>query len=266
MARAKPEAPPTALLRVWRTERGLGVLLAFILTNVFILGPLRDIGVLGHLSLAIILALILISGIVATASSRRMVIFFTAVVVITQVVHWVNWLDPSSSLAMRLADLSASLIAVALLAGLITVQVFREGPVTMNRIFGAITVYLLIGMMFEFAYTAVNLILPDAFGNAAPMPGDTAAPASFLYFSLSTLTTVGYGDIIAVHPIARSLANLESLIGQMFPAVLLARLVSMELYYRQRSFELEQAALDRRLIAREIAHLLKDEGREKDRR
>ncbi|MDX2169532.1 MAG: potassium channel family protein [Deltaproteobacteria bacterium] len=263
---ARPKPAPAALLRVWKAEGGLAVLLAFILVNVFVLGPLRDVGVLGHLSLAIVFALILISGVVATASSRGLVIFFTIVVVITQVVHWVNWYDPSSSLLMRLSDITASLIAVALLAGLITVQVFREGPVTYNRIFGAITVYLLIGMMFEFAYTGVNLLLPNAFGNSAPMPGDTTAPASFLYFSLSTLTTVGYGDIIAVHPIARSLANLESLIGQMFPAVLLARLVSMELYYRQRSFEREQAELDRRAIAREIARLLKDEGREKERR
>lgn len=259
MPRANPPAPHAALLHVWKADRGLAVLLGFILTNVFVLGPLRDVGVLGHLSLAIILALILISGIVATAASPRLVIFFSAVVVVTQVVHWVHWFDPSSSLTMRIADLGASLIAVALLAGLIAVQMFREGPVTMNRIFGAITVYLLIGMMFEFAYTAVDLLLPHAFGNAAPMPGDTAATASFLYFSLSTLTTVGYGDIIAVHPIARSLANLESLIGQMFPAVLLARLVSMEIYYRQRAFEREQAELDRRLIAKEIAHLLKDE-------
>ena len=54
-----------------------------------------------------------------------------------------------------------------------------------------------------------------------------------MYFSFVTLTTVGYGDITAVHPVARSLAMAEALTGQLFPAMLLARLVSMELYYRQ---------------------------------
>jgi hypothetical protein len=258
MARAKPHE---RLLRFWKEDRGLGLLLIFIAANVFIIGPLRDIGILGHLSLSIIIALILVSGIVATAASRGLAIFFTVVVVVTQIVHWVNWDEPGSSVALRVADTTASLVAVLMLTGLIAVRVFREGPVTVDRILGAITVYLLIGMIFEFAYTSVNMLVPNAFGNAAPMPGDTSAPASFLYFSLSTLTTVGYGDIIAVSPIARSLANLESLIGQLFPAVLLARLVSMELYYRQREFEREQAELDRRAIAREIARLLKDEGR-----
>ncbi|HCL83429.1 MAG TPA: hypothetical protein DIC22_05605, partial [Chitinophagaceae bacterium] len=50
----------------------------------------------------------------------------------------------------------------------------------------------------------------------------------FMYFSLTTLTTVGYGDITPVNEYARSLANLESLTGQLYPAILIARLVSME--------------------------------------
>jgi hypothetical protein len=50
-----------------------------------------------------------------------------------------------------------------------------------------------------------------------------------LYFSFTSLTTMGYGDITPVHPLARSLANLEALIGQLYPAILIARLVSMEI-------------------------------------
>jgi hypothetical protein len=256
MAHPKPHQ---RLTRFWQDDHGLSILLAFIATNIFILGPLRDIGFLGHFSLGIAFSLILLSGIAATARTRGVAIFFGVVALLTQVVHWVSWADPDRWLA--LPDALASLVATALLAGIITVQVFREGPVTLGRINGAITVYLLIGLMFDFAYTATRLVIPDAFTMTTPLPSDAAATSSFLYFSLSTLTTVGYGDIVAVNPLARSLANLESLIGQMFPAVLLARLVSMELYYRQRSFEREQAELDRRAIAREIARLLKDESK-----
>ena len=50
----------------------------------------------------------------------------------------------------------------------------------------------------------------------------------FLYFSLTSLTTMGYGDITPVYPLARSLANFEALIGQLYPAILIARLVTME--------------------------------------
>ena len=48
-----------------------------------------------------------------------------------------------------------------------------------------------------------------------------------LYFSLSTLTTTGFGDIVPVHPFVRSMANLEAVIGQLYPATLLARLVTL---------------------------------------
>ena len=52
-------------------------------------------------------------------------------------------------------------------------------------------------------------------------------PSDLVYFSFTTLTTLGYGDIMPVHPIARSLSNIEAIIGQVYPATLLARLVSL---------------------------------------
>ncbi|MEI6200878.1 MAG: potassium channel family protein, partial [Enhydrobacter sp.] len=52
-------------------------------------------------------------------------------------------------------------------------------------------------------------------------------PADLVYFSFATLTTVGYGDIVPVHPFARSLSNLEAILGQLYPATLLARMVSL---------------------------------------
>jgi hypothetical protein len=53
----------------------------------------------------------------------------------------------------------------------------------------------------------------------------TTGPSNLIYFSFVTLTTTGYGDIFPVHPIARSLCNLESIFGQLYPATLIARLV-----------------------------------------
>ena len=64
--------------------------------------------------------------------------------------------------------------------------------------------------------------------------------AHFVYFSFVTLTTVGYGDVIAVHPIARSLVTVEALIGQLFPAILLARLVSLELLHSDKEVTHEE--------------------------
>lgn len=58
--------------------------------------------------------------------------------------------------------------------------------------------------------------------------------SDLIYFSFSMLTTVGYGDIVPVHPIARSLSSVEAIIGQLYPATLLARLVTLELEDRRR--------------------------------
>jgi hypothetical protein len=63
---------------------------------------------------------------------------------------------------------------------------------------------------------------------------DRKTTSNLIYFSFVTLTTVGYGDILPIHPVARSLCNLESIIGQLYPATLLARLVSLEIEGRRR--------------------------------
>ena len=60
-------------------------------------------------------------------------------------------------------------------------------------------------------------------------PAPSGRTALLTYFSLSTLTTTGYGDVVPVLPLARSLANLEAVIGQLFPATLMARIVALHL-------------------------------------
>jgi hypothetical protein len=128
-----------------------------------------------------------------------------------------------------------SLVFCGVLALVVLVQVFREGPITAHRIRGAVAVYLLLGLGWAFAYRLVAIARPDAFA----FPAGTAVAQGedhtwrLVYFSFVTLTTVGYGDITAAHPVARSLVVCEALVGQLFPAILLARLVSMEIYHRQ---------------------------------
>ena len=67
-----------------------------------------------------------------------------------------------------------------------------------------------------------------------PLHDNLSVASNFGYFSFVTLTSVGYGDIVPVHPHARSLANVEAIIGQLYPATLLARLVTLEIADRRR--------------------------------
>jgi hypothetical protein len=64
------------------------------------------------------------------------------------------------------------------------------------------------------------------------MQDNPALASGLIYFSFVTLTTTGYGDVFPLHPIARSLCNLEAVIGQLYPATLLARLVTLEMAHR----------------------------------
>ena len=84
-------------------------------------------------------------------------------------------------------------------------------------------VYLNLALLFVGAFDAINWALPGAFTNGTKVP---LQPSELVYFSLTPPTSTGYGDVLPVYLAARSLANLEGAIGQLFLAILLARLVS----------------------------------------
>ena len=97
-----------------------------------------------------------------------------------------------------------------------------------------IAAYLLLALTWTFAYTLVALGDPAAFSFPAAALNLQNLHGRLLYFSTTTLTSVGYGDITPVNPVARALAALEGIFGQLFPVILIARLVSMQLHYRER--------------------------------
>ena len=97
-------------------------------------------------------------------------------------------------------------------------KLFIVKRVDVDTIKGGICVYLLLGMIWAFFYESIALFDPQAFNVENP---------TFFYFSYTTLTTVGYGDIVPVHPVARTLSNLEGITGQVYLAVFVARLVGL---------------------------------------
>jgi hypothetical protein len=109
--------------------------------------------------------------------------------------------------------------------------VFGSGRITYHRIVGAILLYLLIAVAFATLFAVVGLSIPDAFKGIA-FEDDSALASSLFYLSFVTLTSTGYGDIVPMHPLARSLCNIESIVGQLYPATILARLVTLELEMR----------------------------------
>jgi uncharacterized protein (DUF697 family) len=196
------------------------------------LAPFFDSKLLRSFS-AIFFSLLLISG-VAYLSPRPLLRWITGAIAITAILlRWLQEFRPERGVVI-----AASLVALLCLVTLILViliRVFRDtGQVTTSRVQGAIAAYILFGITWAILYRTLDLCLPAAFSisPAAGMPV-VDQRESFAYFSFVTLTTLGYGDITAVHPIARMFVVFEGLVGQLYPATLLARLVSLEIAHRQ---------------------------------
>lgn len=206
----------------------LTFLLAFL---VFVIIPLHAAGVIwvqGY-SFAIVL---LLASCVLVQSKRLMAIVVIILAVGLAAAAVVLRLKLNSVLDIYF-EAAASLTMNVLLVFVIARAVFAPGRVTYHRVNGAVLLYLTIGLTFVALFTFVGLLAPNAF--AGLTFEDTPELASnLIYFSFATLTTTGYGDITPVHPIARSLSNIEGIIGQLYPATLLARLVTLELEDRRK--------------------------------
>jgi hypothetical protein len=225
---------PQAIRRFWESDWSLTALLVFLMLHIFFVEPLHALAFKMEAVGAFVFTLILGSGIatVAETHSRGTTVCLTIVAVLSATVHWSRIAVFGETWAEL--DAVAGAIVFAMLAGIVLSQVFRDGPITSARLQGAVAAYLLVALMFAAIYAWIDLRSANAFSGALANSADIANPVErFTYYSFVTLTTLGYGDVVPLNPFARSMATLEAFIGQIFPAIMLARLVSMEVYYRQ---------------------------------
>jgi len=121
-------------------------------------------------------------------------------------------------------------LVLAAFLGLVAVTLFtylgRPGAITRGRLFVSVAVYLLMGLGWYVMYGVINTLQPGSFAEAGITLSGRILPSKLLYFSLVSLATVGYGDIVAVRPAARMLAALEATAGVLYIAITVARLVA----------------------------------------
>ncbi len=167
---------------------------------------------------------LLLSGVAIAWGQRKLFIVSALVAGVTLAVRWSAW-----GLGTARAQLRSdwcTMIAIAVIAIVLLTQIFRPGRVTQVRIQGAIAVYLLFGIAWAHAYHITAILHPGSFAFQA---GELSTVADWIYYSFVTLTTVGYGDITPTAQISRTLAIGEALVGQLYLAVMIARLVAMEI-------------------------------------
>ena len=222
--RATP-LPRGPLARFWVNDYGLHILLVALLALMFVAPSLVAAGLLHPLVVHLFFALTVVSGVMTVVRRGRLPVLTLLFALLTVAVRFAEVRVGLTTITILDSLLSGVVIAV--FVALILAQVFREGPVTVHRIEGAVAVYLLIGLLWGCAYRAVWLLVPDAFNITT---GHLNDPMTLYYFSFVTLTTTGSGDILPIAPAARGLAAMEALIGQLYPAILIARLVSLQLH------------------------------------
>jgi len=206
----------------WVRASGMGGLLVVLAFGIFVLPAITTKDEGWRLITDVMLTLILIFGVVAIVEHRRFSIMLIVVSVLVVGARWSEWIVPMSDYpVLREASTLMALIVLAVAVG---INVFATDRVLGDRIFGAIVLYLLLGLMWAVVYAFISQVVPGAF-----VGRDIAAANLFDwgYFSLVTMTTVGYGDITPVARVARSLATAEAFIGQLYPAIIIARLVSL---------------------------------------
>jgi len=208
----------------------LTIMLAILL---FVIGPLQAAGVVAAHNFSIVLGLVLVPAVFIVSESWiavALILLAVALAVVSTVIR----LRQPSIIDIYLQS-SAWLIASLTLAVVVGRAVFARGKVNYHRVIGAVLLYLNIGWFFVALYGFAALLVHNAFTGLGPLEDNLTVAGNLVYFSFVTLTSVGYGDIVPLHPVVRGIANVEAIIGQLYPATLLARLVTLQLEHRSRS-------------------------------
>ena len=208
----------------WRSHTLTG-LTAIVTVHLFIISPLgEDYFLIKPIN--VILMVMLAAGLLVLArsiisASLLLLFLFLLVTAFVIEIH-----GGGGMVTIRIRAGAWILMALAIM-WIVARTVYAPGQITYHRVVGASMLYLTIGVLFAALYAFVATLTPEAFRGLSISP-HVSLPTDVVYFSFVTLTTVGYGDVTPLDPLIRSLSNLESIIGQLYPATVLARLVSLE--------------------------------------
>lgn len=206
------------------SDYGMAALLFLLVLYIFFIYPLLGGDAFSGGVVSISFSLILIAGVVAASKHNAVRLGVVILGLVALLSHWLHVVIGGP--AAHIIAAVAAIMFFSLQIWFLCRRVFAAGTVNIYRIYGAIAVYLILGVVWANAYVVVYLINPATFQFAPGAQAFEPPISEMIYFSFVTLTTIGYGDIVAVHPMSRSLVILEGLAGQLYPAILLARLVT----------------------------------------
>lgn len=197
------------------------LLLALLL--VMLVSPFLEATLLHRFFMVVLFALVLLAAIVIASEDHRHRIIALTIGLPWMALNVVVLFWEATAIEIY-ANLLAFLFSVYVLS-IVLGHIIRAQAVDLNILLGAASAYLLIALAWTTSYLLIFGLDPEAFslvhGEGRPYFHQ------FLYFSLTTMTTVGYGDITPVNPFAQIWATMEAVVGTLYMALLVARLVSL---------------------------------------
>jgi hypothetical protein len=218
------------LARSWQSQADLAVFLLLLILTTFVLpavGFEKNSLPLYDRAAGSVLAVV---GAAIAWRNRKLFLLTSLVVIVAIAFRWATWWRPTHTLTVWSA--STGLAAVIMITVVLLWQVFRAGPITGMRIQGAISAYLCLGFAWAHAYQIAELVDPGAFNTAG---ADVSLAIHWFNYSLGMLTTLGYPGIVPTDSVAHTLCSAEAVTGQLYLAVLVARLVSMHVSAEEQS-------------------------------
>lgn len=181
-----------------------------------------------HVSFMVILnlfwMLLLMAGIYSLARNKHQAIRISILPFLFIVCQWISMYNKGTFILV--ADFVLTIATLSLLIVLVLIKVFEPGPVTAYKIIGSIAVYMLLANLWCVAYLFLFEQIEGSFHLTPSQFIINSDQANFMYFSYVTITSTGFGEIVPLHPVARSLVQVEAFTGVLFPVILIGRLVS----------------------------------------
>ena len=207
------------------------LLLLILLLLIFILSPFVGPYYYGPTILNIIAAVILLSATYAVSARKGFLFFGLSLTAISVVLTF--WLAAKPMHWLIIASHGTLVILIGFFAIAILGYVLRSGKVTVDKIYGAVCVYLLFGYTWSFAYSLIEEVQPGSFTALTTIDARdiVSRVMQMRYFSFVTLTGVGYGDIVPHTQLARTMALLEAMLGQFYLVALIGRLVGLHIVH-----------------------------------
>lgn len=213
------------MLKTFRA-RSFGFLLASLLC-IFVCHPLAMLATGGATIVNAVEIAVAFTAVVTAMQSRAQMFRLAFLALAATAIDWTN--DYSSHHVPALAVLKSGLSIAFFSWTVATIlrRVLAPDRVTANEVLGATCIYLLLAVIWAHAFYIVDIVAPGAFRGISNDVASGAIESDLLYFSLTTLTTYGIGDILPVNRVARMLVALEAVIGQLYLAILVARFVGL---------------------------------------